>query len=82
MLKTVLTVDGMACSMCESHINSAVRENFKIKKVTSSNKKGITEIISDFPLDEEKLKNTLESLGYRVEGISTQPYVKKSIFHK
>lgn len=39
MLKTVLTVDGMACSMCESHINSAVRENFKIKKVASSNKK-------------------------------------------
>lgn len=82
MLKTVLTVDGMACSMCESHINSAVRENFKIKKVASSNKKGITEIISDFPLDEEKLKNTLERLGYRVEGISSQPYVKKSIFHK
>lgn len=51
MIKTTVTVDGMACGMCEAHINDAVRANFKVKKVDSSHKKGITEIIAEQPID-------------------------------
>ena len=36
MVKLTLEVDGMACGMCESHVNDTVRKNFKVKKVTSS----------------------------------------------
>jgi copper chaperone CopZ len=36
MVKIVLTVEGMMCGMCESHINDAVRTDFPVKKVTSS----------------------------------------------
>ena len=42
MIKTTLKIDGMACSMCEAHINDCIRKNFKIKKVSSLHKKGET----------------------------------------
>lgn len=42
MIKTVFSVDGMACSMCEAHVNDAIRKAAgKVKKVTSSTSKGI-----------------------------------------
>ena len=32
MFRTVVDIDGMMCGMCESHVNDAVRNNFKVKK--------------------------------------------------
>lgn len=78
MIKTNVSVVGMACSMCEAHINDAVRNAFDIKKVTSSHSKGETVIISDLPLDEEKLKEVIKSVGYEVGPIFTSPHEKKS----
>lgn len=40
MIKITLDVEGMACGMCEAHVNNAVRQNFAVKKVTSSHTKG------------------------------------------
>ncbi|MBQ3986594.1 MAG: cation transporter, partial [Oscillospiraceae bacterium] len=53
MIKTTLKIDGMACTMCESHVNDAVRKVADVSKVSSSYKKGITEIVSAEPLDEK-----------------------------
>lgn len=39
MYKITLDVDGMACGMCEAHVNDAVRKAFQVKKVTSSHSK-------------------------------------------
>ena len=50
MIKTILEIEGMACGMCEAHINAAVRRAFSVKKVTSSHTRGRTEIISEQPL--------------------------------
>ena len=36
MTKYTLQVGGMACSMCEAHVNNAVRKAFPVKKVSSS----------------------------------------------
>ena len=36
MTETILKVDGMACGMCENHINDTVRNKFSVQKVTSS----------------------------------------------
>ena len=47
MFKMILSIDGMACSMCESHINDAIRRELDVKKVTSSHSKGETVIISE-----------------------------------
>ncbi|MEE0875359.1 MAG: heavy-metal-associated domain-containing protein [Ruminococcus sp.] len=77
MIKTVLKIDGMMCGMCESHINDTIRQNFKINKVTSSHSKGVTEIISEKPLDETALKEAVGKTGYKVLEIKTEPYEKK-----
>lgn len=52
MVKITLDIDGMACGMCEAHVNDAVRKAFAVKKVSSSHSKGQTEIIADQPLDD------------------------------
>ena len=77
MIKTVLRIDGMMCGMCESHINDTIRRNFRIKKVTSSHSKGISEIISESALDETALKETIGKTGYKVLEVKTEPYEKK-----
>ena len=77
MIKTTLTIDGMMCSMCEAHLNDAIRRDFKIKKVSSSHKKGITEIISETALDEAAVKNAIDKTGYKVISVKTEPYEKK-----
>ena len=59
MLKYTLKIDGMMCGMCEAHINEAVRAAFNVKKVSSSHTKGETVIITDAPLDKEKLALSL-----------------------
>ena len=51
MIKTTIKITGMACTMCEAHINEAVRNAFSVKKVKSSHSKGETVILSEEPLD-------------------------------
>lgn len=51
-----------------------------MKKVTSSHSKGLTEILSDNSLDEEKLKQTIKETGYTVLSVKTEEYVKKGLF--
>lgn len=80
MVKTTLQIDGMMCSMCESHINDAVRNAFSIKKVSSSHKKGTCEIVSAEALDEAKLRAAVEATGYRVLFCASEPYQKKGLF--
>ena len=77
MVKMTLNVEGMACQMCEAHINDAVRRDFKVKKVTSSHRKNTTEIIAEEALDEEALKSVIDATGYRVTGMKTEPDEKK-----
>ena len=77
MVKTTLKIDGMMCGMCESHINDTVRNHFKIKKVTSSHSKGVTEIICESTLDETALKEAIGKTGYKVLEVKTEPYEKK-----
>ena len=64
MTKTVLSIEGMACGMCEAHVNDAIRANFSVKKVSSSHKKGQTEVISEQPLDEALLRSTITATGF------------------
>ena len=52
MIRTTVKVSGMACSMCEAHINDTIRTAFPVEKVSSSHSKGETVILSQEPLDE------------------------------
>ena len=58
MVKITLIIEGMACGICEAHINHAIRRNFPVKRVSSSHTKGITEVITKSSLNREKLKKS------------------------
>ena len=80
MIETVLTIDGMACAMCESHVNDTVRSTCPVKKVTSSHSKGETVILSPEPLDEQALRAAISATGYTVTAVDAHPYEKKGLF--
>ena len=64
MVRTTVKISGMACGMCEAHINDAIRAAFPVKKVRSSRAKGETVILSEAPVDREKLRRTIQAAGY------------------
>lgn len=80
MVKITLKVEGMACSMCEAHVNEAVRNAFSVKKVTSSHAKKETVIIAENDLDEQMLKAAIAKTGYEVIAVNKEPYEKKGLF--
>lgn len=51
-----------------------------MKKVTSSHKKGIAEIITEEPLDKKALKEIMKQMGYTVMEVHAEPYEKKKMF--
>lgn len=71
MLKITMEIDGMMCGMCESHINDAIRREFKVKKVTFSHTKRQTVILTEKPLDEDRLRKVIDETGYKVMSIET-----------
>ena len=74
MLKVTMKIDGMSCGMCEAHINDAIRKVFSVKKVTSSHRKGITELLIQDAVDTQLLKHAVEEFGYKVLDIRCEPY--------
>ena len=78
MFKTVLKIEGMMCGMCEAHVNEAVRKALpEAKKVTSSHKKGESSFLTEEEPDVEKVKEAIDSTGYKVLSSVTEPYKKK-----
>lgn len=82
MLKITVHVEGMACGMCETHINDAVRQEFPVKKVTSSHSKKQTIIIVENDISEQDLKEVIANAGYDVVSVVSEPYEKKGLFGK
>ncbi|MDE7223901.1 MAG: cation transporter [Acetatifactor sp.] len=80
MVKITVGIEGMACGMCEAHINEAVRSAFQVKKVTSAHTKKQTVIIAEEDIPEQELKNAVAKAGYSVVSVSSEPYEKKGIF--
>ena len=81
MIKTTVSVDGMACGMCETHINDAIRAAFPVKKATSSHTKRETVILSDARLDHEAVKRAITGAGYTPLSVTEQAVEKKGLFH-
>ncbi len=79
MVKITLGIEGMACGMCEAHINEAVRNAFRVKKVTSSHAKKQTVIIAEEDILEQELKNVIAKAGYEAVSVSSEPYEKKGL---
>lgn len=80
MIQTTVKVSGMACAMCEAHINEAVRGALPVKKVKSSYFKGETVILSEMPLEEAVVRKTIDATGYTAGEITSLYYEKKGFF--
>lgn len=66
MIKTTLGIKGMVCSMCEVHINDAIRKSFSVKSVKSSRRKKTCVVVSQDPLDKDHVRAVLADLGYNL----------------
>ncbi len=80
MVKITVRIDGMMCGMCESHVNDAIRKAFRVKKVSSSHGKGLTEILSEEDIQDEALRAALAPTGYVFISAEHVPYRKKGLF--
>ena len=80
MVQITVKVDGMQCSMCESHVNEAVRRALPVKKATSYHGKGRTVLLAAQPLAAKAMRAAIEPTGYRVLGIESGPCRKKGFF--
>ncbi|MDO4961641.1 MAG: heavy metal-associated domain-containing protein [Eubacteriales bacterium] len=80
MVQITLGVDGMMCGMCESHINDAIRNAYKVDKVSSSRGKKQTVIISENEIPEAELVKTIQDTGYTCTSYKSEPYTKKKLF--
>ena len=81
MWKYTVQVNGMMCSMCESHINNAVRTALPVKQVNSSQRKKETTIVTEAELDEEALRAAISAAGYEVWEIRKESW-KKGLFSR
>ena len=65
MLKTTIRIDGMACGMCEAHINDVIRRIVpKVKKLKTSRKKGESTFLTEEAVDMVALKKAIQETGY------------------
>ena len=80
MVRTTVGIEGMACGMCEAHINDTIRAKFRVKKVTSSRRKKETVILSENAPDEAALREAIAAIGYTVISFTVAPDAKKGFF--
>ena len=80
MEKITLKIDGMMCNMCESHVNDAIRNAFKVKKVTSSHSKGTTVFETEDTISDDDIKAVIDKTGYTLTGIDRGESGKKGLF--
>lgn len=81
MNKVTLKIEGMACGMCEAHMNDVIRKTVPdAKKVSSSHKKGETVFLTEGEIDEGILEKAVSDTGYGLKGIVCEPYKKKGLF--
>ncbi len=77
MIKTTVGIDGMVCSMCEAHVNDAIRKALDVKKVNSSHTKRQAVIISENEFSKQRIEEVINPIGYKVMTVSSEPYLKK-----
>lgn len=80
MIETIIKIEGMACSMCESHMKDVIRRLYPDAKISASHKKAEVRVISDSPLDVSRIKEEVLKTGYTFAGAQSGPYEKKGFF--
>ncbi len=83
MLLITMKIDGMACTMCESHIKDKIRNTYPdVKKLKASYKSGEVSFVCDGNVDEERVRAGIEETGYKVINYKEEPYEKKPFWKR
>ena len=77
MNKYILGIDGMACGMCELHVEEAITKKLKVKKAKASHIKNNLIVIIEDNLSGEDFKKILDPTGYRITSFERTTAVKK-----
>lgn len=81
MNQITVKINGMACGMCEAHINDVIRKTFPdAQKVSASYTKGEAVFLAEAPVDEEVLRKAIDETGYTFVSCDSKPYEKKKGF--
>ena len=79
MIQTTIGVGGMMCSMCEAHINDAIRRAFDVKSAKSNRKTKQCVVVSASELDKDQVRKVIEELGYEFCGMECGPVQKRGL---
>lgn len=81
MDKVTIKIDGMACSMCEAHIQEVIRKTVPdAKKVSASHKKGEASFLTETEADLEALRKAIDKTGYVYVSAESAPYERRGLF--
>lgn len=77
MNRYTLSIEGMMCGMCESHISQTLRKQFPEAKVNASHRKGLATVETDQTISSASFHQAIDPTGYRLKKIDCEP-AKKS----
>ena len=77
MNKYILGIDGMGCGMCELHVEEAISNIYKVKRIKASHIKNNLIVITELNLSEDDFKKALHPTGYRITSFERTVAVKK-----
>lgn len=80
MIQATIGIEGMACEMCEAHINDVIRKTFSVKSAKADRRKKQCVVVSEKPLDEAVARDAIAKTGYDVTSFASEPYQKKGLF--
>ena len=71
-IKTIIKVEGMICNHCADKVTKALESLDDIRKVKVNLKNNSVTILSDKELNIKVVESTINSLGYKYEGLSNE----------
>ena len=81
MNRVLVKINGMACGMCEAHINEVIRKAVPdARKVSSSYRKGEASFLTETQVDLVQLREAIDKTGYVSVSAESAPYQKKGLF--
>jgi len=66
MKKMVIKIEGMSCSHCQKRVEEALKRQKEVKEVEVDLREKKAEVVLNQDIDERKMKELIEDLGYEV----------------
>lgn len=80
--ETAIHIEGMMCSMCESHLETTLRKAFPKASVHCSRKTGICLLKTETNPDPAAIHGAIDPTGYQIVKIEAGKPAKKSFWKR